>query len=825
MRNLLRKDLFVPVACACLTLTAVGPLECASAAAAAPDEESAGVERGGLETITVTARKRSESVQDVPVDVAAVSGEDIRRRDLTSLEKLAQVTPDFNVGRASNGSGAQLTLRGIGSSSTSIGIEQSVAVIVDGVYYGQGRIIEEGFFDLRQLEILKGPQALFFGKNATAGVISITSADPTSEAELTTRAAYEFKSRTTQVEAIASGPVSDTLGVRISLRGSEMNGGYYRNEAQDITYTTFDVATGNLSDHIASPAAASSPGERELLGRATLKWTPNDQLTGTLKLSADYNRVNNSSWNYVNFNCPTGVAALGPPFYKCQGDFVTHQNNIPVDIAQGFPYATDNGQLYNRYQSYAATGTFTYKLDSVTLTSVSNYQTNNNAWACDCNFQSTSNGTWATENSTWWSASEEFRALTTFQGPVNFMIGGLAQKTNRQFDQWIAFAGLANSAAPPGYQYLATTKTSATDGKTYSLFGQLIWRIVPTVELTAGARFTHETKDSFFEQPVNNPALTAIFRPADAPLGVVTANQTFTNTSPEVTVAWKPAQDLMFYGGYKTGYKSGGFDNGGINSGAIAADPATYMTFNPEKARGFEIGAKTTLLANQLRANLELFNYKFTDLQVDFFNSPIFAFQTVSADARTKGAELQLELAPRGAHGLSLHTIVNYNDAKYTKFIGPCYAGQTPAQGCNIPTATLPFQNLTGATLGMAPKVTGVAGGRWELLIPGRGLRLETSLDARYSASYVASSFNNPASRIGSYVSLDAGLRLFTADDKYEFALVGKNLTDRFYVTGVVDGPSTGGGTGTPAGVPADQLGFGNLPRTVQFQVAAHFGL
>lgn len=822
MSNLPR-PLLAPLCCLLASLLAA-PFQSAYAAAAASDEGASESEHGGLETITVTARKRTESVQDVPVDVAAVSGEEIRQRDLTSLEKLAQVTPDFNVGRASNGSGAQLTLRGIGSSSTSIGIEQSVAVVVDGVYYGQGRIIEEGFFDLSQLEVLKGPQALFFGKNATAGVISITSADPTKDKELTTRAAYEVESRTTQLEAIASGPVSDTLGVRVSLRGSVMNGGYYHNDAQDITYSTLDVATGDVTNHVASPASADSPGEREFLGRATLKWTPNDQLTGTLKLSADYNHVNNSSWNYVDFNCPNGRSSLGPPFYTCQGGFVTHQNNIPTDIAQGFPYAYNNGELYNRYQSYAATGTFVYKLDTVNFTSVSNYQTNNNSWACDCNFQSTSNGTWATENSTWWAASEEFRALTNFQSPVNFMVGGLVQKTRRTFDQWIAFAGLANSAAPPGYEYLATTKTSTTDGKTYSAFGQLIWNVIPTVELTAGARFTHETKDSFFEQPVNNPALVGIFRPADAPMGVVTANQTFNNTSPEVTASWKPAANLMFYAGYKSGYKSGGFDNGGINSGAIAASPETYMTFNPEKARGFEVGAKTTLLDNQLRANLEVFNYKYIDLQVDFFNSPIFAFQTVSADARTKGAELQLEYAPAAVRGLSLHTVFNYNDAKYTSFVGPCYAGETPAQGCNIPTATLPFQNLTGSTLGMAPKVTGVAGGRLESLL-GRGLRLETTVDARYSASYLASSFGNPASRMGSYVTLDAGLRLYLAQDKYELAIVGKNLTNRFYVTGVVDGPSTGGGTGTPAGIPADQLGFGNLPRTIQFQVAAHLGM
>jgi iron complex outermembrane recepter protein len=790
-----------------------------AAVAPAPDE-------GGLETIVVTARKRTETVQDTPVDVAAVTGEEVRKQDLSSLEKLAQVVPDFEVGRASNGSAAQLTLRGIGSSSTSIGIEQSVAVVVDDVYYGQGRIIEEGFFDLSQLEVLKGPQALFFGKNATAGVISLTSADPGKESEFYTQAAYEIESKTTQVTAIVSSPISDTLGVRVSLRGSEMNGGYYRNDAQDVTYDTLDVATGLTTAHIASPASSDAPGEHEFLARGTLKWEPTDQLTGTLKVSADYNHVNNNSWNYVAYNCPTGYWSLGPTNAPCVGQFVTHQNNMPADIAQDFPYS-DGGNLYNRYQSYAATGTFVFKTDDYKLTSISNYQTNNNTWDCDCNFQSTSNGTWATEDSTWWAASEEFRAQTTFHSPVNFMLGGLAQKTMRTFDQWITFAGLSDSAAGPYDEYIATSKHSTTAGKTYAAFGQVIWQVLPSVEADAGVRFTHETKDSFFTQPVNNPALISIFRPSNAPMGLVYADQEFNNVSPEATVSWKPVQDVMLYAAFKTGYKSGGFDNSGINSAAVAANPVTYMTFRPEKARGFEAGIKSTIFDNQLRVNLVGFDYRYIDLQVDFFNSPVFDFETVSADARTTGAELELEYAPIAVRGLDLHASVNYDHARYTDFIGPCYAGQTPAEGCNIPTPTLPFQDLTGTTLGMAPLVTGSAGVRYDMPLPfgSRGLHLQTNIDARYSDAYLASSFGNLASRQGGYTVLDAGLRVVTDGDKYEFAVVGKNLTNRFYVSGVVDGPSTGSGTGTPAGVRADQLGFGDLPRTIQFQVSGRFGL
>ena len=222
--------------------------------------------QGGIETITVTARRRAETVQDVPVVVTAITGEEVRKQDLSSLEKLAAVTPDFTVGRASNGSGAQLTLRGIGSSSTSIGIEQSVAVVVDDVYYGQGRIIEEGFFDLKEVEILKGPQALFFGKNATSGVISLASADPGNESEVLTKVAYEIESQTTQAEAVVSGPLTDTLGMRVAVRGSVMDGSYYKNEASDVTNTTLDISKGFApSSQVAGPAP-SGPGNANFWG-------------------------------------------------------------------------------------------------------------------------------------------------------------------------------------------------------------------------------------------------------------------------------------------------------------------------------------------------------------------------------------------------------------------------------------------------------------------------------------------------------------------------------------------------------------------------------
>lgn len=782
---------------------------------AAPIDRTAETTNGGIGDIIVTARKRQESVQDVPVAVTAISAATIEKRDITSLEKIAAATPSLSVGRSSNGAGAQLTLRGIGSLSTSIGVEQSVATVVDGVYYGQGRIINEGFFDLAGVEVLKGPQALFFGKNATAGVISIKTADPTDHWEFKARTSYEFKAEQVQLEGVVSGPLSDTLGVRVAVRGSKMYGGYYDNVATAKTLAALGT-TSSGGPFIATPAQSPGPGEKELLGRVTLKWEPDDRLTATLKASGSYNFVNNSSWNYVAYNCPGGVSAKSG--FACRANFITHQNNMPREMAANVPYARD-GELYNKYRSAAVTSTVDYKLDNVTFTSVTNYNWNNNQYLCDCTFQSNAAPAYVTENSSWKAFSSEARALTTFDGPLNLMLGVLYQRTKRDFDQFVSFS-ISNNPGAGANQFLESVKDSFTKGETIAAFTQLTYQVTPTLELAGGARYTHETKKSAFVQPYVSPAFSAVWVQGRT----TTADQTWNDWSPEATITWKPVRDILVYGAFKTAYKSGGFSNGGIDS--ALGNPSVDLPFNREKARGFEAGVKTTLLDRQLRFNVGLYNYNYKDLQIDFFNGPSLAFQTLTAGARTKGVEVEFEYAPRAVEGLNLHGAINYNKARYTDFpLAPCYGGQTPAEGCNLsltPGGPSTRQNLNGTPLSAAPAWTGSLGVAYDTSLSDT-LLVGFNVDTRYSDKYLISGFGNPLSTQHSYATIDAGVRIGPNDQRWEIALIGKNLTNKLYFGGGNDAPSTGSGTGTPAGVHADLLGYGSVPRTVRLQGTVKF--
>jgi outer membrane receptor protein involved in Fe transport len=162
--------------------------------------------------------------------------------------------------------------------------------------------------------------------------------------------------------------------------------------------------------------------------------------------------------------------------------------------------------------------------------------------------------------------------------------------------------------APPGDQFIAYSKLSATSGRTLAGFGQVTWKFLPELEISAGSRYTDETKDSFFGQPFVNPFYAAVYPAGDR----VTANQHFYNFSPETTLTWNAGRDLTLYGAYKTGYKSGGSSNSAITS--AFGNGAQDLTFKPETVRGIEAGVKAALLDRTLRFNFNAYRYEFSDL-------------------------------------------------------------------------------------------------------------------------------------------------------------------------------------------------------------------
>ena len=175
----------------------------------------------GIEEIIVTARQQAESLQDVPVTVSVMSEVDLDRYNISNLVDAAKMVPNFRINAGGSGNGSNIYLRGIGSSSISAAFDQSVAINIDGVVVNRGRFIHNAYLDMAQIEVLKGPQSLYFGKSATAGVISIKTNDPTDEFEAELGVGFESEYETTFLEGVISGPIGENLLARLAFGTSE----------------------------------------------------------------------------------------------------------------------------------------------------------------------------------------------------------------------------------------------------------------------------------------------------------------------------------------------------------------------------------------------------------------------------------------------------------------------------------------------------------------------------------------------------------------------------------------------------------------------------
>ncbi|MEN3976231.1 TonB-dependent receptor [Emcibacter sp. SYSU 3D8] len=791
-----------------------------------------------IEQVVVQARGEQQEVRDIPVAITAIGEEKIERFALKSLEDVAAVAPQLTIVRGGSGSGASISIRGIQSNSTSIGIEQSVAVILDGVYYPQGRVIDEGLFDVSQVAVLKGPQALYFGKNATAGVLAITTNDPGNEFEAMARVGYEIEQQRLVAESTISVPLTDKFGIRLALRGTKMWGGYIENNAGPTNYVTTDAATFQQTVHPnGAPTENKFPAEESFYARLTMKGTPSDRFTYTIKGSfADY-RISTTQGTEL-FACPTlngqphaSVADPDNPGFnkpipnteaECVPDWRGAQNPIPPDIAATDPLLNWFGsQLGEEYRSYGVTGKFDMDFDPIDLSAILNFHRQRTNWVGDFDGGGATS-TFAGEHNTFKNFSTEVRAVTKFDFPLNAVLGVYYQDTQRYFTQDVIFAGADNSAVTdPTRQYVAYDKISETAGETISVYGELIWDITDQLQLTGGVRYLHETKDSYFIQPYVNPFFTGIFYQGYT----LEADQSFNDASPEATLRWEPTDDLTLYAAYKEGFKSGGFSNSAIHSTItiVNNDPSTSLpdfVFAPEHVKGFEGGIKASLFDRTLSVELEAYHYKFKDLQIDFFNSPTFAFITENAGgAKTDGAELQFTWVPEQVTGLTLTGSLAYNIAKYTDFVAPCYAGQKPSQGCNLPISAgeVPKQQLAGQTRALAPRWAGSFGIDYEAPI-GNGLLIGLSSNVKWKSKHRLGGFNNPYDEQKGYATFDAAIRFGNENRNWEFAVIGKNLTNKYALLSAGDTPGTGGNTGTERGFVADRYGTPIVRRTVELQ-------
>ena len=345
---------------------------------------------------------------------------------------------------------------------------------------------------------------------------------------------------------------------------------------------------------------------------------------------------------------------------------------------------------------------------------------------------------------------------------------------------------------------------SKSSGDYFSVFAQVRWDILPNLELAGGARYSEDQKDMRIVNLAVGPSQPTLF-PLGQPLN---SSYKDDNVSPEASLTWRPQENQTLYAAYKTGYKAGGISNPFLLPNS--ATPANVQ-FQPEEAEGYEAGYKATLLDRTLRLDVVGYSYDYEDLQVVSYNAQTISFSiNNAAAAKIEGVQATFEWAALDA--LTLRGNVGYNRAKYESYTNAqCYPGQTAALGCS---GTPAVQNLEGKALLRAPEFTYSLGAdfspRWV-----SGWDTTLTVQGSYSDEFQTATDYAPGGFQESFWLLNAGLRMGPESGAYEVALIGRNLTDEYYMLNV------NGWSG--AGNPNQFVGFFNRPREVVLQATVRF--
>lgn len=707
----------------------------------------------GVEEIIVTARKRQESILKSPVVQSVLTQAMIERAQVTTLTDIAAQTPGIVLGTGAGDSGALISLRGVGTSITDPGIDQSVSLNLDGLQVTQGAAYSVGVFDMTQVEVLKGPQALFFGKASSGGVISIRTADPGPTAEVIGRLGYEAEAREWRAEAIASGPISDSVGLRLSALYSDSDG-FFKNTAVALP------ATGAVQ-----PSSRFGASEN-LLVRGTAVFRPNESFNARLKLNYSRSRQTGGAPQQVA-SCPDGPSAYaGVPaqFFSPNDDCKLDRNlnivNMNPDFYSGLP---NNGVPFTNITQKFGVLEWNYEIQpSLTLTSVTGFY--------QIDVAALYNGTLTGASAPALAADKDFRRKeftqeirlnSDFRGPANFTAGGFYQ--NGKLRSALRVAGNRYFNAPPLILFVGND----LDIETVSLFGQLRYNLASDLELSGGARWTDEKR-------------TDIPRTISGGITYLPTVPRLSsrNWAPELTLSYTPTDDLTIFGSLKQAYKSGSYNL------TVAVLPGTDNSFGDERVRGGEVGLKSRLADRQVDLNLAAYHYAYRGLQTGAISSqaggiPIFRVQNAGG-SKIYGVDFDMTYRPMAFSGLTLRSAVNWNHARFSSFgNAQCWGGQTIAEGCdqafNATTGRFTAQDLKGARIPRAPDWQINFGGDYETPVS-RDMNLSLGLSGQYTSKYATILGRRDDFVQKGATKINARVALSGRDDAWEVALIGNNL-------------------------------------------------
>lgn len=764
-----------------------------------------------LDEIVVTAQKRVQKLEDVPISISTISGDKLEKSGVTSAEGLSDYVPSFNM--TQTGIGTNIAIRGI-SSGVNQGFEQSTAEFVDGIHYGRAQLARAPFLDIERIEVLRGPQSILFGKNSTAGAISIITAKPGDKLEGSFTALYEPEYGDKDARLVLSGPISDTVGGRMAIMSRTYDG--------FIENTTLD---------------RDESADKDRVVRATIEWKPTDTWDATLKLedgSFDskgrnievVKPVTNPALNTSNDPNPYGTILA----YLTGGDY---QLNSAEDGTR-----QSNGD-YSINDTNNVTLTVEHDIGDMKLTSVTGYNSYTYQELCDCDFTGAS-GFNILSDEGYRQTSQEIRLASSEKQTVSWLGGLFYQGSYLKFhdsvnvpaDSYIATAFSSPTSLGPTLGGMlrgaSTQRDFDQDTSLYAAFVQATWNITDAKRFILGGRYTDESKEANRHQYHVTPAGTVLPQGATTdPYNIIwsqfkvdphtiSGDRDEGKFTPQITFQQDLNKTDRVYASYTTGFKSGGYDVRS-NSAPTAlggvyptADTNGTWEFKDEKVKNYEVGGKFLLADASLELNVALFRSEFTDMQTSQFDGGLSFLVTNAGEAVVQGLEVDTRWAI--ADDLLMRGGASYINFEYTKFTnGQCPFGVTPDVSG--------FCDQTGKSREFVPKVQGNIGFDYTRELP-KSLTLVSTLDVIYSDSYLTTPSLDERMKQDSFVKLNARIAISGAENAWELALIGRNLTDESIITYANGLPVASVLT---AGAGSAYYAFYDQPRSVAVQATVRF--
>lgn len=730
-----------------------------------------------LEEVVVTAQIRTQSMQDVPVSMAAVGGDTLFESGINKIEDLAAQVPNLKM--SETGIGTNLYIRGIGSGINQ-GFEQSVGMYVDGVYYGRGQLARAPFLDLERVEVLRGPQNILYGKNSIAGAISMVTAKPTDQLNAMVSALYEPHQNEQVYDVMLSGPITETVGARLAFRDRSADG-YVKNLTLD----------------------RNEPQRDEQTARLTLTWKPTDKLDATLKYERGSFDVKGRQIEIINDQPSTSSVPLFAG--RTEGQILDITAIPPSTVLWNADASVLNGKQdfkrssngdFSNNDTDNATMTINYQLGDHTLTSISSWLSYKYNELCDCDFTGAPLFNVRSEEN-YDQYSQEFRIISPSGKTFEYIAGAYYQTSNQTFTDQFALPSnsiiptILNLSSPGAGTAIATVaapRLFTQDTDLWSVFGQLTWNVADDFRVIAGGRYSTEDKSgarlfTLFNQngnpvtPLERAVISSVLK---AEIHDLKGDRSESNFAPQLAVQYDFTPDIMGYASISQGNKSGGYDARSNKSPTTTTVPVGAFEYKPEKATGFEMGAKAIVASGAGEVNIAAFRTEYQDLQVSIFDGVLGFNVGNAAEAVSQGVELDSRWLV--ARGLLLSASLAYLDFEFQKYPnGQCVQGQAPTS----PPVNCDYK---GQTNQYVANWSGNLGVDYTLSLTDY-LDLRTTLDLVYSSDYSPAQNLDKRVQQDAYTKVNARIALMGNGDQWELALVGKNLTDEKIVSYAADAP------------------------------------